>query len=269
MSGRSNFYNVTYGNFAHPVLRAIRQETFGEDIGQNSWLTADEYRQFIGWLALDSESSVLEIGSGSGGPALFLGRTVGCQVTGVDINASSTAAANAWAHAGGLDARVLFQEGDASQGLPFEDHSFTAVICIDSINHVPGRLHVLKEWYRVLRPGGRILFTDPIIVTGMLSNEEIAMRSSIGYFLFTPSGEDERLIQEAGFALVRTLDVTENNVIVPKRWYDARARRRDELRQIEGADEFEKTQGFLSVVHTLASERRLSRFAFVGQEEFR
>jgi len=268
MSGRSNFYNVTYGNFAHPVLTEIRQETFGEDIGQNSWVTADEYRQFLSWLELDSESSVLEMGSGSGGPALFLGRTVGCQVTGLDINASSTAAANAWAQSLALDARVHFQEGDASRGLPFEDHSFTAVICIDAINHLPGRLHVLKEWYRVLRPGGRMLFTDPIIVTGMLSNEEIAIRSSIGYFLFTPSGEDERLVREAGFAVVRTLDVTANNASVPKRWYDARARRRDELLQIEGEGEFEKTQRFLSVVHTLASERRLSRYAFVGQKEF-
>jgi hypothetical protein len=74
------------------------------------------------------------------------------------------------------------------------------------------------------------------------------------------------LIQEAGFVLLRKLDVTENNAIVPKRWYDARAKRRDELVKIEGEAEFEKTQQFLSVVHTLASERRLSRFAFLAQK---
>lgn len=266
MSQPSNFYNLTYGNFANPVLAEIRQETFGEDIGQNSWLTADEYWQFISWLELDSASKVLEIGSGSGGPALFLGRTVGCQVTGLDINPSSTAAANEWAQSLGLDALVHFQHGDASQRLPFEDQAFTAVMCIDSINHLPGRLQVLKEWYRVLRPGGRMLFTNPIIATGIISNEEIAIRSSIGYFLFTPSGEDERLIQEAGFALLRKLDVTENNAVVPKRWYDARARRRDDLIRLEVETEFEKTQRFLSVVHTLASERRLSRFAFLAQK---
>lgn len=266
MPDSSNFYNLTYGNFAHPILAEIRQETFGEDIGQNSWLTADEYRQFIGWLNLTPASHVLDIASGSGGPALFLAGTVGCQVTGLDINPSSTAAANAWAQARGLDTRVHFHHSDASQHLPFEDHSFTAMVCIDSINHLPGRLQVLQEWYRVLRPGGRLLFTNPIIVTGILSNEEIAIRSSIGYFLFTPPGEDERLIQEAGFALVRTLDVTENNAVVPKRWYDARARRRDELIKFEGEAEFEKTQRFLSVVQTLASERRLSRFAFVAQK---
>jgi hypothetical protein len=61
MPDSSNFYNLTYGYFAHPVLAEIRLETFGEDIGQNSWLTADEYRQFIGWLNLTSASQVLEI----------------------------------------------------------------------------------------------------------------------------------------------------------------------------------------------------------------
>jgi len=266
MADSSNFYTLTYSHFANPVLAEIRQETFGEDIGQNGWVTADEYRHYLSYLEVNAASHVLDIGSGSGGPALFLARTIGCQVTGLDINPSSTRAANEWAHSLGLDALVHFYHGDASQRLQFADHSFTTVIGIDSMNHLPGRLQVLTEWSRVLHPGGRLLFTDPTIVTGILSNEEIATRSFIGFMLFTPPGEDERLIQEAGLTLVRTLDVTDNNAIVPKRWYDARARRRDELIKLAGEAEFEKTQRFLSVVHTLASERRLSRFAFVAQK---
>jgi len=266
MVDSSQFYTLTYSHFAHPLLAAIRQETFGEDIGQNGWLTADEYRHYLSWLEVNAASQVLDIGSGSGGPALFLARTVGCQVTGVDINPSSTRAANAWAHSLGLDALVHFQHGDASQRLPFVDRSFTTVIGIDSMNHVPGRLQVLKEWSRVLRPGGRLLFTDPTIVTGILSNEEIATRSAIGYMLFTPLGENERLIQEAGLTLVHTRDATDNSAVLSKRWYEARARRREELIQLEGEAEFEKTQRWLSVVHTQASERRLSRFAFVAQK---
>jgi hypothetical protein len=41
---------------------------------------------------------------------------------------------------------------------------------------------------RVLRRGGLLLFTDPIIVSGILANDEIAIRSAIGCFLFTPEG---------------------------------------------------------------------------------
>ena len=266
MSDVSDSYTIEYGNIAQPVLAEIRQEAYGEDIGQSGWLTADEYRQFISWLELDSSSRVLDIASGAGGPAVFLGHIVGCHVSGLDINPSGIAAANELAQSQGLDALVHFQQGDASQRLPFEDQTFTTVICIDSMNHLPGRLQVLQEWHRVLRPGGRALFTDPIIITGILSNEEIAIRSSIDYFLFTPPGEDERLIQEAGFALVRTLDTTEQVAAIAKRYYDARARRRDDLLTLEGETEFEKVQRFLAVAHTLTNERRLSRFAFLAQK---
>lgn len=267
MAGTSDFYNLTYRHFADQVLAEIRRETFGRDIGQNSWLMADELEQYIGWLELDQASAVLDVACGSGGPALFISRAVGCRVTGLDINQANLDAARAQAHELGLDTLVRFQAADASGPLPFADASFTAVICIDAINHLPGRLRVLREWYRVLRPGGLVLFTDPIILTGIVSNEEIAIRSSIGHFLFTPRGEDERLIAEAGFELARTMDVTDSNAAVPERWHAARARRREELIKIEGEAEYEKIQRFMSVVHTLARERRLTRYAFLARRQ--
>ena len=52
------------------------------------------------------------------------------------------------------------------------------------------------------------------VVTGLVSNEELATRSSTGYFEFCPPGANERLIRQAGFKLVRTEEVTENEVEV-------------------------------------------------------
>ena len=46
MSKKVDLYNSTYGNFQAQVLAEIRQEAFGEDIGQNSWITTDEYDRF-------------------------------------------------------------------------------------------------------------------------------------------------------------------------------------------------------------------------------
>jgi hypothetical protein len=45
-----NYYDSTYQNFANTVQAQIRQEAPGEDIDQNRWLTADEYRRFFQWL---------------------------------------------------------------------------------------------------------------------------------------------------------------------------------------------------------------------------
>jgi hypothetical protein len=116
-----------------------------------------------------------------------------------------------------------------------------------------------------LKPGGKALFTDPVVITGLVSNEELAVRSSIGFFLFAPSGENERLIEEAGLELVRREDVTENAAMVSKRWRDARAEDRDALMQIEGEERFVKLQQFFDAVYRLTSERRLSRFVYLAQ----
>lgn len=266
MSDPIGAYDVTYGNLANPVQQMVLREAFGEYFGQESWLTADEYRRFLNWLELGPASNVLDVASGSGGPALFMARPIGCHVTGVDINEKGIATANEMAQAQGLASLVRFRQADASQPLPFEDQSFDAVICIDAINHLPNRSRVLAEWHRVLKSGGRLLFTDPITVTGLLSNEEIAIRSSIGYFLFAAPGEDERLLQEAGFELVLREDVTENVAIISKRRYEARVKYQDDLIKIEGEAVFEGLQRFFPVAHRIASERRLSRFVFVARK---
>jgi SAM-dependent methyltransferase len=257
-------YDHAYGNFANSILEEIRRQVFGEDIGQNSWLSADEYRRFFEWLELESSSNVLEIACGSGGPALFMTRTTGCQVLGIDNNERGVANANEMASLQGLAAKARFHLADAGQPLPFQDETFDAIVCIDAINHLPNRLRVLAEWRRVLQPNGRLLFTDPIIVTGPLSGGEIAIRSSIGYFLFVPVGENERLLKKTGFKLLRSEDATENEAQVSKRWRDAREQRRDELIKIEGEMTFEGLQRFLAVVCRLSSERRLSRFVFAA-----
>jgi SAM-dependent methyltransferase len=266
MSKRVELYDTAYGNFANKVLQEVRKDAFVDDIGQNSWMTTDEFLRLLKHLELGSTSNVLEIGCGSGGPALFIAHNFDCHVTGIDINEKAIAIADNMARAQNLDTRVHFSRSDAGNALPFESETFDAVTCIDAINHLPDRLRFFKESNRVLKPGGRLLFTDPITVTGLISNEEIALRSSIGFYLFAPPGEDERLITASGFKLLNREDVTGNMALVSKRRLDSRERHSDELTKIEGEETFNGTQRFLSTVHTLASERRLSRLAFVCEK---
>jgi hypothetical protein len=79
----TGFYDTAYGHFSDELYAAIRQAAFGEDIGQNSWLTADELRTFCEWLGVDTSTELLEVASGSGGPALFTVETTGCRLFGV------------------------------------------------------------------------------------------------------------------------------------------------------------------------------------------
>ena len=116
----------------------------------------------------------------------------------------------------------------------------------------------------MLRPGGRILVTDPIVMTGQLTGDEMRDRSSIGYFLFTPIGHNERLLTEAGMKVIEVRDVTEATASISRNWRDARARRRDALVAVEGEGGFEGIQRFLNAVVTLSSERRLSRIMYLA-----
>jgi SAM-dependent methyltransferase len=266
MSTSVDLFDSTYAHFEAEVLTRIRGRTFGEDFGQNSWTTADEHRRWAEWLGLHTGSHALEVASGSGGPALFLAGFAGCRVTGVDVNAHGVEAATQRARASGLHDRVSFRQADADDPLPFADASFDALVCVDSANHFPHRLRVLREWKRLLRPGGHALFTDPVVVTGPVSNAELAERSSIGYFLFAPPGVNERLVEEAGLDLVRREDATENAALVSGRWRDARAEEREALLTIEGEERFEALQRFFDTVHRLTSERRLSRFVYLTRK---
>jgi SAM-dependent methyltransferase len=266
MTERTDLFDSTYSHFTEQVLAAVRAEAFGEDIGQNSWTTVDEYDRFCAWLALAPDARVLEVASGSGGPARYLAERVRCHVTGIDANAHGVATARRTTSERGLAERVRFEVADATARLPFEDDAFDALVCIDSMNHFPDRLSVLREWRRVLRPGRRAVFTDPVVITGPVTNDELAQRSSIGLFLFVPPGVNERLIEQAGLRLVQHEDVTANAALVSGRWRDARHAHAQALLEIEGAERFEAFQAFFAAVQRLTSERRLSRIAYVVEK---
>jgi SAM-dependent methyltransferase len=157
---------------------------------------------------------------------------------------------------------VSFRCADANAPLPFAEGTFDGMMCIDSMNHFPRRAEVFREWARVLKPGARAMFTDPVVITGPVTNDELAQRSSIGLFLFVSPGINERLIDEAGLRLVTTEDGTGNAAMIAGRWHDARQRHQDALRKIEGDERFAGLQEFFAAVHRLTSERRLSRIVY-------
>ncbi len=266
MSEPVDQYNTTYSQFGATVSEQMRQEIYGEDIGQNSWLTADEYRTYAAWLALSEASYALEIGCGSGGPALFLARTTGMRVIGIDVNEHGIAQANRLAQEQQLAERARFEQIDAGEPLPFANESFDAVVCIDAINHLPDRSAALTEWHRLLKPGGRLLFTDPVTVTGLVSAEELEIRSSIGFFLFAPLGEDARLLQQAGFTVERQEDTTANVILISGKRVQARAQYRQVLIAQEGQETYLGLQRYNMMVQRLSSERRLSRFTYLARK---
>lgn len=103
-------------------------------------------------------SNVLEVGSGRGGGAYFLTRYLKpASYTALDINAKTVAFCNATLKADGLK----FVQGD-SENLPFPSNTFDAVVNVESARCYGNIPRFFSEVMRVLKPGGRFLFTDMI-----------------------------------------------------------------------------------------------------------
>jgi SAM-dependent methyltransferase len=256
-------YASAYAGFG--AREQVRGETYGNDVGQSGWTTTDELDQFGELLELGAQSRLLDVGCGSGGPALYLSEQTGAQVLGVDALEEGISTATRLAQERGLVDRARFVQIDATERLPFDDESFDAVLSIDAMCHLPNRLAVLAEWHRATSSGARVLYTDPTIVTGLVTAAEIAVRSAIGFYVYSVESINERLLAEAGFDLLHRLDVTENMAEVAGRWRDARARFRDELVSDEGIETFEGVQSFLETCSLLARERRLTRQAYLAK----
>ena len=263
MGERVPLYTSAYAGYR--ARDEVRRQTYGDDLGQSGWLTVDELERFAEWLHLDSGSRVLDVGSGSGGLALHLAATTGANVLGIDVLEEGIATATRLAKERAIDDHARFQRVDAGGRLPFDEASFDAVLSVDAMCHLPNRLDILREWHRVTSSGARILFTDPTIVTGLVTDAEIADRSAVGVYVFSVASVNERLLAEAGFELIRCEDVTENMAAIAGRWRDARQGLRDQLVIDEGESTFEGVQRFLEACHLLAKERRLSRYAYLAK----
>jgi SAM-dependent methyltransferase len=265
MAGKVDLYDHAYGNAAADVYRQVRLETYGRDFGQTSWVTTEESKEIPRALGVTENSHVLEIGCGSGQYALHVAETTDCRITAVDTNEAGLRNARCLAAARNLAQRVRFENCDASKALPLGDREFDSTFSNDVLCHVPQRSALLREVFRVLKPGGRLLFSDALVIGGMVTHEELATRSSIGLYVFSPPGENEHLIEQAGFRLKERRDTTANAALISGRWRDAREERKSDLVRAEGEGTFAGVQEFLACVHALTRERRLLRYVYLAE----
>jgi len=265
-SGRFVFYGAQYARFAGELAREMRREVYGVDLGQQGWRTMAEQALIAELLRCGPGRHVLDIACGSGGPSLDLVERSGCRLTGIDVEAAAIAFAEAEAASRDLADRASFVARDCGGRLPFADGAFDAVLCVDAVNHLAERFATLAEWARLLDRGGRLLFTDPLVLTGAVCQDELAIRASLGFYLVVPPGLNETAIAAAGLTLLRCEDSTTAEAEIATRWHHARARRRDRLEAEEGAAFFAQRQRFLATTAELAGSGRLSRFLYAAEK---
>jgi sarcosine/dimethylglycine N-methyltransferase len=108
---------------------------------------------------LGNGSRVLDIGSGYGGSARYLAATFGCHVTALNLSEVENNRNRSMNREKGLDHLIDVVDGNFEE-IPLPDNSFDAVWSQDAILHSGNREKVMEEVYRLLKKGGKFIFTD-------------------------------------------------------------------------------------------------------------
>jgi len=103
----------------------------------------------------------LDVGAGYGGAARFLAKTYGCHITALNLSEVENERNRTITHQQGLGDLIDVVDG-SFEDIPFPDQAFDVVWSQDAILHSGDREQVLKEVYRVLKPEGVFVFTDPM-----------------------------------------------------------------------------------------------------------
>ena len=146
---------------------------------------------------ITADMSVLDIGSGVGGPARFLAATYGCQVTGVDLSELFVDAARYLTERTGQSGQVSFETASALE-LPFDDAHFDVVLLQHVAMNISDRARLYREIRRVLKLSGRFAIFDVVLNSGDPHYPVPWARTPATSFLLTAAATHEA-IEPAGF----------------------------------------------------------------------
>ncbi len=130
-----------------------------EPIAQASRRTVRRMAELAGELGPDHR--VLDLGAGYGGSMRYLAEQFGCRCVALNLSEVENERDREMNRKAGLSDRVDVVDGDFTS-LDYPDDSFDLIWSQDAFLHSGDRAQVCREAVRVLKPGGRLLFTDPM-----------------------------------------------------------------------------------------------------------
>ena len=151
--------------------------------------------------------SVLDVGSGVGGPARFLAATVGCRVTGVDLSEPFVDAARYLTQRTGQSEQVSFQTASALE-LPFDGSSFDAVLLQHVAKNIADRARLYQEIRRELKPRGRFATYD-VVANGSEPHYPVPWAQAPTTSFLLTADATRTAIEQAGFRTLACHDDTQ------------------------------------------------------------
>jgi SAM-dependent methyltransferase len=233
-------FDELYVRAQSPVILSIERSVCGCDYGGTSWTTRDEAERIGAIFGLRPGLRLLDLGAGSGWPALYLAKTSGCDIALVDLPLSGLRIAAQRAVTDHIAGRCWVAVADAA-GLPFPDASFDAVNHSDVLCCLREKRAVLQACRRVIRSGGRMVFSVISVAPG-LSRNDYARAVANGPEFIESDTDYPTLLAATGWTGLAREDITMDFAASHRRLLRADAERQDALEALIGAAEFAERQ---------------------------
>jgi len=222
-----------------PANRLIRDAIWSreDDIGQQSFTTLRYMDDLIRRLGIDEGTELLDVGSGTGGPAVYIANRTGCRVSGVEINEVGVEVARTLVADAGLGDRVSFHLGDA-MSMPFPDERFDVAISLNVMNVFADKVALFREALRVLRPGGRWAFLSGTFDLGE-GDDDVRRRLARGYLIpqyYDSLAGYKAKLREAGFVIDEVVEFISDFRVQVSRWGDAYRANREAIAAEQGEE---------------------------------
>ena len=242
------FYEAVWGGNLHAGLWA------GPDDASSLAEAQDRMTDLFGErVRLGGGQRLLDVGCGTGAPAVRAAQTLGCRGLGVTLSRAQVRRARDRARALGLADRLAFLMADA-QALPFGDAAFDGAWALESIFHVADRAAALGEIRRVLRPGGRLVLTD-LVENRPLDARQRRVTRALQVASLARPGQYAGWLAEAGLECLETEDLSaavRRSVGETIRAADARA---SELRSAYGEELYATMRALLPQLDALYADK--------------
>ncbi len=157
---------------------------------------------------IGSGTKVVDLCAGLGGPARYLAHRYGALVTGVELTPARVVGAAELSRRVGLSDKVNVIEGDVT-ALPLPTGSQDAVVSQEALLHVPDLARALGEAYRVLRPGGRLAFTNWIAHQPLSTADKQLLWDGMAAATLISIDQHGELLRGAGFSIDAIEDETD------------------------------------------------------------
>ena len=173
-------------------------------------------------IEIKSSDRVLDAGCGVGGSAIYLAKKYNCSVDGITLSKNQVEFARKKAGDEKLDHKLDFHVADFTK-MPFQDNSFDVVWAVESVCHAHEKADFLKEAFRVLKKGGRLIVADFFRTLENPNTDQNELLNNWGATWAVPHFEHidlfARKASKAGFSNEQMQNITTNIRPSAKRLY--------------------------------------------------